>query len=83
MGSLVIAYHPPGQPPQSVVTVNDPCLLQAAARAAIKEAEQKAAELTAEDPVLGRLQAAEVARLRMALEILVPGFDSRPASGVM
>jgi hypothetical protein len=76
MGSLVIAYQIPGQPAQSVVTVNDPHLLRAAARVAFEEAQQKADRLAAEDPVLGRLQAAEVSRLRAALDILVPGFDS-------
>ena len=80
MGSLVIAYQVPGQPAQSVVTVNDPFLLQAAARAALKEAQEKADELAAEDPVLGRLQTAEVTRLQEALKILVPGFDSPHAS---
>ena len=83
MGSLVIAYQVPGQPAQSVVTVHDPDLLRAAARVAIQDAEQKAAELADEDPVLGRLQAAEVARLREALEILVPGFEATRASNVM
>ena len=83
MGSLVIAYQIPGQPAQSVVTVNDRHLLLAAARAALEEAQQKTDELAAEDPVLGRLQAAEVARLRTALELLVPGFDSPHASHVI
>jgi len=76
MGSLIIAYQILGQPAQSVVTVNDPHLLRAAACVALEEAQQKADNLAAEDPVLGRLQAAEVARLRAALQILVPGFDS-------
>ena len=72
MVSLIIVFQEPGKRPLSVATINDPALLQQAARIALQEAEQRVA--TAENPVIARLQKAEVQRLRTALEILVPGL---------
>jgi len=40
MGSLIIAFSSPGRKPVSVATVEDPELLYAAARFAIREAEE-------------------------------------------
>jgi len=74
MGSLTITYQAPGQRPLSVATVEDDRLLRQVARLAIQQAEQRAAAVAAEDPVMGMLQAAEVRRLRAALSILVPGL---------
>jgi hypothetical protein len=45
-----------------------------AAQLALEQAEQRAAAVASEDPIMGMLQAAEVRRLRAALSILVPGF---------
>ncbi len=75
MGSLTITYQARGQRPLSVATIEDEGLLQQAAQIAIEQAEQHAAAVAAEDPVMGMLQAAEVQRLRAALSILVPGFS--------
>jgi hypothetical protein len=77
MGTLTITYQAPGQRPLSVATVEDETLLRQAAHVAIEQAEQRAAAVTAEDPVMGMLQAAEVHRLRLALEIIVPGFSAQ------
>jgi len=74
MGSLTITYHPPGQRPLSVATVDDEGLLRQAAIVALAQAETRAAAIAAEDPIMGRLQAAEVDRLRATLAILIPGF---------
>jgi hypothetical protein len=74
MGTLTITYQAPGQRPLSVATVEDEALLRQAAHIAIEQAEQRAAAVAVEDPVMGMLQAAEVRRLQSALEIIVPGF---------
>ena len=76
MGSLTITYQAPGQRPLSVATVEDEGLLRQAAQLALKQAEQRAAAVASEDPVMGMLQVAEVQRLQAALSILVPGFDA-------
>ncbi len=74
MGSLTITYQAPGQRPLSVATVEDEGLLRQAAELAFQQAEQRAAAVAFEDPIMGMLQAAEVQRLRITLSILVPGF---------
>ena len=74
MGSLIIAFSSPGKKPFSVATIEDPELLLMAARLAIHQAEERAASLAESEPVLALLQAAEVGRLRTALEVLVPGL---------
>jgi hypothetical protein len=75
MGSLIIAFSSPGRRPVSIAIVEDPELLCAAARSAIREAEERRVTTADSDPVLGLLQAAEVARLRIALRLLVPGLN--------
>jgi hypothetical protein len=75
MGALTITYQAPGQLPLSVVTVEDEGLLKQAGIVALRQAEQRAAEIATEDPVMGRLQAAEVERLRVTLAVLIPGFS--------
>jgi hypothetical protein len=74
MGSLTITYHAPGQRPLSVATVDDQALLRQVAHLALQQAEQRAAAVAAEDPIMGLLQAAEVHRLRATLSIIIPGF---------
>jgi hypothetical protein len=59
----------------SVATVEDQSLLRQVAHRALQQAEQRAAAVAAEDPIMGLLQAAEVQRLRATLSILIPGFD--------
>lgn len=76
MGTLTITYQAPGQRPLSVATVEDAGLLRQAAKLALEQAEQHAAAVASEDPVMGMLQAAEVRRLRAALSILIPGFTA-------
>jgi hypothetical protein len=76
LGSLTITYQGPGKRPLSVATIDDPDLLRAAARVALDQAEQRVALLAKSDPVMARLQAAEVERLRAALEILVPDLSA-------
>jgi hypothetical protein len=75
VGSLTITYQAPGQRPLSVATLEDEGLLRQAAQIAIEQAEDRAAAVAAEDPIMGMLQAAEVRRLRAALSILVPGLS--------
>jgi hypothetical protein len=77
MGSLIIAFEPPGGRPVSVATLANPHLLRLAGFLAIAAAERWAAELVGADPTMARLQAAEVERLRTALELLIPGLTER------
>lgn len=72
MLSLVIAFQEPGSKPLSVAVVHDHALLHQAARAALAEAEREVVETTRESPMLGRLRAAEVLRLRTTLALLIP-----------
>ena len=74
MGSLIIAFGSPGKKPFSIATIEDPELLRIAASLAIRQAEERAADVAGSDPVMALLQAAEVQRLRTALEVLVPGL---------
>jgi len=83
MGSLIIAFTSPGKKPFSVATVEDPELLLIAARLAIRQAEELAASFADSDPVMALLQAAEVGRLRRALEVLVPGLAECSATSMM
>jgi hypothetical protein len=73
MGSLIIAFSSPGKKPLSVATVDDPKLLHRAAQLAIRQAEQRLAQIAESDPMMALLQSAEVRRLRTVLEILAPG----------
>jgi len=75
VGSLIIAFSSPGKKPLSIATIEDPELLRIAARLAIRQAEERAAEVAGSDPVMAMLQTAEVVRLRTALEVLVPDLD--------
>jgi hypothetical protein len=75
MGSLIIAFCSPGKKPLSVATIEDPELLRIAARLAIRQAHERAANVAGSDPVMALLQGAEVMRLRTALEVLVPGLN--------
>jgi hypothetical protein len=75
MGSLIIAFSSPGKKPLSVATVEDPELLRMVARSAIRQAEESATRIAESDPVLALLQTAELQRLRMAFEVLVPGLS--------
>ena len=83
MGTLIIAFISPGRNPLSVATIEDAELLNAAARLAIRQAEERAVCIAESDPVMALLQAAEVRRLRTALEVLVPGFATYSPGGVM
>jgi hypothetical protein len=75
MGALIIAYTGPGtRGPLSVATIHDPELLRQAAVLAINEAQRRALRIAGSDPVMARLQEAEVHRLIAALSILVPGL---------
>jgi hypothetical protein len=78
MGSLIIAFHAPGRKPVSVASINDSSLLKAAALIAIEQAEQRATDVSPEDPILGALQRVEVARLRASLSVLIPGLMAIP-----
>jgi hypothetical protein len=83
MGALIIAFSSPGKKPLSVATIEDPTLLRMGARLAIRQAENRAAASAESDPVMALLQAAEVCRLRTALELLAPGFEECSLASVM
>jgi hypothetical protein len=72
MATLIIAFEAPGKQPLSVATIHDPQLLRQAAFCALVEAEHRAEALVGTNPILARLQAAELQRLLSALQILVP-----------
>ena len=74
MTSLIIAFEEPGSKPLSVAVVRDADLLHRAAMVAIEQAEREAAEIAKANPTLGKLRAADVTRLRAALEVLIPGL---------
>jgi hypothetical protein len=59
----------------SVATIENAQLLRRAAQLAIQETKERAVSASQLDPVMAVLQAAEVVRLRTALEALVPGFE--------
>jgi hypothetical protein len=79
MGSLIIAFEEPGRKPVSVAVIHDRDLLHQAALVALAEAEREAAA-AAENPTLAALRAADVARLRTVLHILIPGLAQTAAS---
>jgi hypothetical protein len=81
--TIILAFQEPGRRPVSIGSVDEePELLHLVARAALKQAQERVAELVHSNPTMAKLQAAELDRLRASLEILVPGFDSLPASHV-
>jgi hypothetical protein len=82
---LMIAFRENNERPKSVAILEDPELLLQAALLALEQAEQRAAEAARSNPLIGKIQSAEVERLRATLEILVPGFQSPSpvASAVM
>ena len=84
MVAIAITYTAPGLGVRSVATVEDEGLLRRVAQLAMERAEEDAAAIACEDAVAGRLQRAEVRRLRAALSILIPGFavPSTAADGV-
>jgi hypothetical protein len=82
MGSLIIAFQAPGRKPVSVAIVDDPELLNMVAQFAIQQAEQRVTAAAKSDPVMARLQAAEVQRLRTALGILVPGITDEQLTSI-
>ena len=69
---LLIVYEPERGRPLTVARVGDRGLLVAAARAAIAEAEERAAALGEADEFLGAVQRQEAARIRHVLGMLVP-----------
>jgi hypothetical protein len=64
--------------PVTLARVSDRSLLTGAARTAIREAEEKAELMAAEDEDLGILQLQEAARLRTALEYVIPELRNIP-----
>ncbi len=80
---LYITLEPRGGHPVTVAKVADRRLLIAAATAAIAEAEAQVRALAGEDELLGHLQHAEAARLRHALELLVPEVRGAGTAGAV
>jgi hypothetical protein len=76
---IVLAFQEPGKRPVSIASVNDcDCdLLDLVAQMALKEAVDRVADLAESNPIMAKLQAAELERLRTALALLLPGFQSR------
>lgn len=70
--SLAITFRPEGGTPITIARTADRGLLREAARAAISEADRRAEEIAQEDAVFGELQRQESARIRKALETVVP-----------
>ena len=79
-GKLLITYTSANGKPLSIASIDDPQLLQLAARVAIRQAEQRAND---PDSILAELKAAEISRLRTALSIVAPGFDATEQVAVM
>lgn len=75
MISLAIVYTPEGGRPLKLATVSDRDLLKLAATAAVREAEYQVAYLRSRDPVLGMVQADEVAKLKHVLGALMVQRD--------
>ena len=72
MFELAIVYCPRGGRPLRLARIRDRHLLGAAASAAVIEAEREALDLGRRDAVLGRVQAAEAAKLRRVLGPFLP-----------
>ena len=84
--ALTISYIQAGRAPVAIATVDDDTLLREVAILAIRQARSDAEAAAEEDPLMGRLQETEVARLAAALELLIPGFARQfqpAAAGVM
>jgi hypothetical protein len=62
--------------PLTLARIGERALLLNASDAAISEAESVAEQTAAEDPILGELQRQEVARLRRALELVLPELQA-------
>jgi hypothetical protein len=77
MVSLIIAFHSSGKKPLSVATVENRELLRRAAQLAIEQAGERATSFAALDPLVKLLQAAEVQRLRTALNVWVSWRPNR------
>jgi hypothetical protein len=68
---LAILYERDGAMPLSIAKIRNRQLLLAAARAAIREAEQTACDLASRDAVLGDIQMEEANKLRRVLAPLL------------
>lgn len=75
MVSLIIAFEESGGKPLSVAVVHDVELLHRAALLALGHAEREASEVAIKNPMLGKLRAAEVVRLRTTLKALIPALS--------
>jgi hypothetical protein len=73
---VAILYAPDGRRPLRVVELEDQGLLATVAKAAIREADLKAAKLARHDAVLGIVEREESARIRRVLEALLPRDNS-------
>ncbi len=81
---LLIAFEPPNGKAVTLARVANRRLLLAAAVAAIAEADHKAAAMETEHEVLAALQRDEAARLRRALEFVLPELkNSSPVTRTM
>ncbi len=70
--SLYITFEPEHGRPVTLAKITDREILVAASIAALHEATKRAELMSVEDDLLGELQCQEVARLRSALERVVP-----------
>lgn len=77
--SLVLVFEPRtnSEGPVMIARLDDPSLIARAARAAIGAAQKRAAELRGVDELIGQVEAAEAARLKTLLALLVPGLGER------
>jgi hypothetical protein len=75
---LYITLEPAAGKPVTLARVFDRSLLTGVARTAIREAEEQAELMAAEDETLGTLQLQEASRLRTALELVIPELRNIP-----
>lgn len=81
--SLAILYTPTCGKPLRVATIADERLLMEAARAAIQEAESRAAQLSFRDSELSRIEEEEAIRLRWIFTALLMEVKPEVRGGVM
>jgi len=78
--SVLLMYEPQSAAgrPVPLARVTDSGAILQIARAAIQQAQRRAAELDQADEVLGTVERAEVDRLRNVLNVMVPGLLQQP-----
>jgi hypothetical protein len=75
--SIVLLYEPTSGRPVPIARASDPALIVAVAKSAISDASARASRLYRANPIVGKVERAEVKRLKEVLALLVPDASVR------